>query len=305
MRVAAIDIGTNSTRLLVADVDGARISELFRHSIVTRLGDRVDETGRLADDAQRRVFEVLAGYRDEFAEAGAERVGGVATSAVRDSANGAEFVAEIDRRFGIAIDLIDGDREARLTFAGACSGDALGDAPTVVVDIGGGSTEFITGVAGRLDHHVSTNIGAVRHSERFLTDDPPTAAQLGDLINSVAAQIRAGVPAAERESVCRGVGVAGTPTVLASVDQRLEHFDPWKVHGYAITRDACERLLRELAALKLEDRCMVTGLHPDRAPTIVAGAAILLAAMREFGLDEVIVSEHDILYGIALELACR
>ncbi|MBI4898715.1 MAG: Ppx/GppA family phosphatase [Actinobacteria bacterium] len=303
MRVAAIDIGTNSTRVLVADVDGERISELFRHSIVTRLGDRVDQMGRLADDARQRVFDVLAGYRDEYVKAGAERVGGVATSAVRDSANGAEFVAEIDRRYGIAIDLIDGDREAQLTFTGACSGDAVGGTPTVVVDIGGGSTEFITGVAGRLDHHVSTNIGAVRHSERFLTTDPPTAEQLEVLIDSVTAEIREVVPADERERVRRGVGVAGTPTVLASVDQQLEHFDPWKVHGYAITRDACERLLHELAALKLADRREVTGLHPDRAPTIVAGAAILLATMREFALDEVTVSEHDILYGIALGLA--
>ncbi|MBK5230416.1 MAG: hypothetical protein JJE27_04500, partial [Thermoleophilia bacterium] len=143
MRLAAIDIGTNSTRLLVADVerDDAginRVDELFRRSIVTRLGDKVDETGRLADDAQQRVFDGLARYRDEFTNAGAVRVGGVATSAVRDAANGNEFIAEIDRRFGIAIQPIDGDREAQLTFAGACTGDAIGDEPTVVIDIGGG-----------------------------------------------------------------------------------------------------------------------------------------------------------------------
>lgn len=303
MRVAAIDIGSNSTRLLVADVEGGAVREMFRRSIVTRLGDRVDQTGRLAEDAQQRVLDVLADYRDEFTRAGAERIGGVATSAVRDSANGASFVAEVDRRTGIKIDLIKGDREARLTFAGACSGGAVGDEPTVVIDVGGGSTEFIVGAAGRLDHYVSTDVGAVRHSERFLLNDPPSQDQLEALIESVRSEIREQVPRADRERARVGVGVAGTPTVLASVDQKLEHFDPWKVHGHKLTRDACERLLGELAELPLAERRKVTGLHPDRAPTIVAGAAIMLAAMYEFSLDAITVSEHDILYGIALQLA--
>ncbi|MBI5311169.1 MAG: Ppx/GppA family phosphatase [Actinobacteria bacterium] len=305
MRVAAIDIGTNSTRLLVADVEAGGVSELFRHSIVTRLGDRVDVTGRLAGDAQQRVFDVLAGYRDEFMQAGAEIAGGVATSAVRDAGNGADFVAEIGRRLGVTIDLIGGDREAQLTFAGAGSGDAVDDQRTVVVDIGGGSTEFIVGEAGELRFHVSTNIGAVRHSERFLHGDPPAPAELDALLDAAAAEIRERVPSEWRAGIKRGVAVAGTPTVLASVDLALEEFDPWKVHGHAITRERCAGLLHQLAALPLAERREVTGLHPDRAPTIVAGAAILMATLEAFELPAVTVSEHDILYGIALDLAAR
>lgn len=303
MRLAAIDIGTNSTRLLVADVDNGKIDELFRRSVVTRLGDRVDETGRLTDDACERVFAVLSAYLEEYTLAGVERVRGVATSAVRDAANGAAFVTEIDRRFGIAVELIGGDREAQLTFIGAGSGGAIGNERTVVVDIGGGSTEFIVGDSDRLEFHVSTDIGAVRHSERFLHGDPPTADQLDALLTAASATIAEQVPADLRDAIARGVAVAGTPTVLASVDQALEEFDPWKVHGYAITREACERLLRMLAALPLAERREVTGLHPDRAPTIVAGAAIMLAAMRAFKLAEIVVSEYDILYGLALEIA--
>lgn len=303
MRLAAIDIGTNSTRLLVADVIGGVIDESFRRSVVTRLGDRVDERGVLSDEACERVYAVISAYVEECARAGVERVRGVATSAVRDAANGAAFVAEIDRRFGIAIEPIGGDREAQLTFAGAGSGDSIGDERTVVVDIGGGSTEFIIGEGGELLFHVSTDIGAVRHSERFLHGDPPTAEELATLLDAASREITDYVPAEMREAVAHGVAVAGTPTVLASVDQELEEFDPWKVHGYAITREACERLLATLAALPLVERRRVTGLHPDRAPTIVAGAAIMLAAMRAFDLGEFIVSEHDILYGLALEIA--
>lgn len=303
MRVAAIDIGTNSTRLLVADVATGRVDELFRRSIVTRLGDRVDLTGRLADDAQQRVFDVIAGYRDEFTQAGATVVRGVATSAVRDAANGADFVAEIDRRYGVSIDLIGGDREAELTYAGACSGDALDGDRSVVVDIGGGSTEFIVGEAGTLLFHVSTDIGAVRHSERFLPSDPPSAAELAALRAAVGAEIDERVPKARREGVRRCVAVAGTPTVLASVDLALEPFDPWKVHGHDLTRENTETLLARLAALPLAERRRVTGLHPDRAPTIVAGAAILAETLAAFALDRATVSEHDILYGIALDAA--
>lgn len=305
MRLAAIDIGTNSTRLLVADVAEGRVDELFRRSIVTRLGDRVDVTGRLAEDARQRVFDVLAGYMDEYSEAGAERVGGVCTSAVRDAANGERFVAEVEERFGIALDLIEGDREAQLTFAGACSGDALGSERSVVVDIGGGSTEFIVGEDGELRFHVSTNIGAVRHSERFLHSDPPLSVELDDLLAAAGDEIQANVPAEWRRGIVHGVAVAGTPTVLASVDLALERFDPWKVHGHRISLESCERILGRLAALPLAERRAVTGLHPDRAPTIVAGAAILLATLRAFDLSSVTVSEHDILYGIALDLAAR
>jgi exopolyphosphatase/guanosine-5'-triphosphate,3'-diphosphate pyrophosphatase len=244
LRIAAIDIGTNSTRLLVADVDDGRIDELFRRSIVTRLGDRVDQTGRLDDAAQARVIAALSGYRDELTAAGATRVVGVATSAVRDAANGDEFRARIAAELGIEIAVIEGDEEARLTFAGAnTAGEVGGAGRAVVVDIGGGSTEFIVGHEGELEFHVSTDVGAVRQSERHLHTDPPTAPQLQALIDEVEAIIESEVPARFRENVVQGIGVAGTPTVLASVDQALDPFDPWKVHGYEITREAARQLL--------------------------------------------------------------
>ncbi len=306
MRIAAVDIGSNSTRLLVADVRDGRVEELFRRSTVTRLGDGVDSSGRLAADSCERVHEALAGYSRELKAAGCERVGGIATSAVRDAANGAEFAAQILRRHGIAIDVIDGTREAELTFAGVATGSAFADgARTLVVDIGGGSTEFIVGEQGELRFNTSTNLGAVRHSERFLHRDPPTKSELQSLTEESTALLEQAIPAQWRGGVVRAVAVAGTPTVLAAVDQALEPFDPWKVHDYAITRSACDALLDRLAALPLAERREVVGLHPDRAPTIVAGAAILQVAMEVFALDQVVVSERDLLYGIALALSAK
>lgn len=304
MRIGAIDIGSNSTRLLLADIDGGEISELSRESIVTRLGDGVDESGALNDAAMERVFGALDQYSREIALAGCDRVGGVATSAVREAANGAEFAAEVTARLGIPLEVIGGDREAELTFLGASSGDALGGVGrSLVIDIGGGSTEFIVGADGRLLFHESTQLGAVRQSERWLATDPPLREELRQLLDEAETIVLDAVPTEFRRDIAHGVGVAGTPTVLAAVDQSLEPFDPWKVHGHQITLEAAESLLERLAALPLARRREVVGLHPDRAPTIVAGAAILLAAMRAFHLKEIVVSEHDILYGVALTLA--
>jgi exopolyphosphatase/guanosine-5'-triphosphate,3'-diphosphate pyrophosphatase len=304
MRIGAIDIGSNSTRLLVADVDGGEISEISRQSIVTRLGDGVDKSGALNDRAIERVMDALEEYAGEIVLAGCDRIGGVATSAVRDASNGEEFAEDVGSRHGIPIEVIDGDQEAKLTFLGASTGDALGGAGrSMVVDIGGGSTEFIVGADGELLFNISTKLGAVRQSERWLQGDPPTEAEIQTLLDEAQTIILDSVPAEFRRDIANGIGVAGTPTVLAAVDQELEPFDPWKVHGYPITIGAAERLLAMLAGMPLDERRKVPGLHPDRAPTIVAGAAILLSTLRAFGLEEVVVSEHDILYGVALQLA--
>jgi exopolyphosphatase/guanosine-5'-triphosphate,3'-diphosphate pyrophosphatase len=304
MRIGAIDIGSNSTRLLLAEIKDGVIGEISRQSIVTRLGDGVDTSGALNGAAMERVFEAIDEYSGEIVLAGCDRIGGVATSAVREAKNGKEFADEIGKRFGIDIAVIGGDREAELTFAGASSGEALdGVGRSMVVDIGGGSTEFIVGAEGELLFHESTKLGAVRQSERWLPTDPPLKNEIQALIDEAETIIVDAVPIEFRRDIARGIGVAGTPTVLAAVDQALDPFDPWKVHGYAITIDAAERMLEQLAALPLAERRKVIGLHPDRAPTIVAGAAILLSTMRVFGLGEVTVSEHDILYGVALNLA--
>jgi exopolyphosphatase / guanosine-5'-triphosphate,3'-diphosphate pyrophosphatase len=300
MRVGVVDIGTNSTRLLVAEVEGEALTELERRTTVTRLGEGLEASGRLSDAAMARVSETLAGYREAIDELGAERVVAVATSAMRDAANGPQFRDEIERRFGLDSRTISGDEEARLTFLGATSGRDAG-AGTLVIDIGGGSTEFVVGhPGGDPEFHVSTRMGSVRHTERHLHSDPPTAAELAALAADARAIVEADVPADVRRSVDAGIAVAGTATSLAAIDQQLEPYDPERVHGYRLGAQSCERLLARLAELTVAQRRDVPGLHPDRAPTIVAGAGILLESMRASGLDEVEVSENDILHGAAL-----
>lgn len=304
MRIGAIDIGSNSTRLLLADVAHGTVREISRESIVTRLGDGVDASGVLNRAAIDRVHAALETYRGQIKGAGCERVAAIATSAVREASNGAEFAAEIEREFAIGLRVIDGESEAQMAFRGAAAGDfAAGEGRSLIVDIGGGSTEFIVGEGAALLFHVSTKLGAVRQSERHLLGDPPTSEELTALLDDARGVIDAGVPEAHRRGIARGIAVAGTPTVLAAIDLALDPFDPWKVHGHEITVAACQRMLELLAGLPLAERRGVTGLHPDRAETIVAGAAILLCSMRAFGLGAVTVSEQDILHGLALQTA--
>ena len=300
MRVGVVDIGTNSTRLLVAKIDGGALTELARRTTVTRLGEGLEASGRLSDAARARVSEALASYRGALDEHSAERVVAVATSAMRDAANGPEFRDEIERRFGLDARTISGDEEARLTFLGATAGRDPA-AATLVVDIGGGSTEFVVGhPGGDPEFHLSTRLGSVRHTERHLHTDPPTAAELDALAQDARAIVEAEVPAGVRAGVDAGIAVAGTATSLAAIDQELDPYDPERVHGYRLGVASCERLLARLAALTVVQRREVSGLHPDRAPTIVAGAGILLESMRACGLDEIEISENDILHGAAL-----
>ncbi len=301
-RVAVVDLGTNSTRLLVADVEEGHVSEVERRTIVTRLGEGVDASGLLGDDAIARVFEALAIYRQRIDELQAEQTVAVATSAVRDASNGEDFRATLRLRFGIDARIIPGEEEARLTFAGATANRATDDAlETLVIDIGGGSTEYVVGTPGtEPSFHVSTRMGSVRHTERHLASDPPTEAELERARKEMGEIIRQDVPEDVREATAAGIAVAGTATSLAAIDQELDPYDPQKVDGYELTLEACERILDTLARLTVAQRREVTGLHPDRAPTIVAGAAILLESLEAFDLDRVEVSEADILHGAAL-----
>ena len=300
MRIAVVDIGTNSTRLLIADVADDRVEEVDRRTTVTRLGEGLEASGRLSDAAMARVSDALAGYREAIDSHGAERVIAVATSAMRDAANGPEFRDEIERRFGMDARTISGDEEARLTFLGATAGRDAGR-DTLVIDIGGGSTEYVTGrPGGDPAFHVSTQMGSVRHTERHLHGDPATAAELDALGADARAIVEAEVPAGVRSEVEAGVAVAGTATSLAAIDQELDPYDPAQVHGYVLSAERCEALVGRLAGLTVADRRELAGLHPDRAPTIVAGAGILLESMRAFGLDAIEISETDILHGAAL-----
>jgi exopolyphosphatase/guanosine-5'-triphosphate,3'-diphosphate pyrophosphatase len=307
VRVAVVDIGTNSTRLLVADVDGdGRLTELERRSVVTRLGQGVDASGALAPEAMQRVFDTLADYRALIDEHGAERTTAVLTSAVRDAANGPEFTARVREEYGLDARTIPGEEEARLTFLGATSerpDDAPG--PTVVIDIGGGSTEFVVGDGRDLIFHVSTQAGVVRHSERHVHSDPPAPEELNALRREVRSIFEAEVPAGVRERTRAAIAVAGTATSLASIDQQLDPYDAAKVHGYELSVGRLVELLGDLAAKTEDERRQITGLDPGRAPTIVAGTALLLEALGAFGLDATEISDHDILRGTALELVHR
>ena len=286
MRVAVIDIGTNTTRLLVADVTDGKVTEIERRTTITTLGEGLDATGRLADSAMERVTAAVAEYREAIDALGAEWTTAVATSAMRDAENGAAFRELLEERFHIDARTISGDQEAWLTFLGATAG-RTGTESTVVIDIGGGSTEYVLGrPGGQPEFHTSTQMGSVRHTERFLHTDPPSAGEL----EALARDVRATVPEITAE---RAVAVAGTATSLAGIDGAED------VHGYVMTVTACARVTDMLAGLRVSERREVSGLNPARAPTIVAGATILTESLRALGLDEVEVSDRDILHGAA------
>lgn len=303
MRVAVVDIGSNSTRLLVADVaaDGS-VAELERRSVVTRLGHGVDAQGRLSEAAANRTFEVLVRYREAIDALQCERNLAVLTSAVRDAINGAQFSERV-RDLGLDARVLTGDKEAQLTFLGAMSDRERTRQSGVVIDIGGGSTEFVVGSDHQPSFHTSLQAGVVRMSERHIDADPPTPQELKALRADVQEVFAAGLPVAIRGSVERGIAVAGTATSAAAIDQRLDPYDPAKVHGYELRRETVEDLLSLLSGMDESQRRQVRGLHPDRAPTIVAGMILLSEAMGAFRLDQVEVSEHDILRGGALRLA--
>jgi exopolyphosphatase/guanosine-5'-triphosphate,3'-diphosphate pyrophosphatase len=299
-RVAVVDIGSNSTRLLVADVAGGRVRKVERHSRVTRLGRGVDLTGRLAAEAIEAACEAVGDYAALYQEAGAETVVAIATSAVRDAANGSAFVAELRERFALSARVLDGEEEARLTYLGATSEHPPAE-PTLVIDIGGGSTELIVGSGEEISFRASLQLGVVRHTERHVSSDPPTAAELEALAGDVRGAIGGAVAGRALERARGGIAVAGTPTSLAAVELELEPYDPTRVHGHVLTLPSIQGMLSRLASAPLAERVKIPGLHPDRAPTIVAGVVILAEAMRAFDLDRIAVSEHDILYGAALE----
>jgi exopolyphosphatase / guanosine-5'-triphosphate,3'-diphosphate pyrophosphatase len=304
VRVAVVDIGTNTTRLLVCDVRDGRVTELERRTEITRLGEGVDAAGRLADAAKDRVRGALGGFRELIDRHGAERTVAVATSAMRDAEDGDAFRDQLGERYRLDARTITGSEEARLTFLGATSDLLEPDGAALVLDIGGGSTEFVVGRAGEApDFDVSTRAGSVRQTERHLVGDPPSPESLHALAEEVRQIVENDVPAEVRSEVETGIAVAGTATSLVAISQELEPYDPSRVHGFRLERGEAERILALLAALPLDQRRETAGLHPDRAPTIVAGAVILVEAMRGFGLDSIRVSEADLLHGAALDSA--
>lgn len=305
MRVAVVDLGSNSTRLLVTEIDGdGTIRDLERRSEVTRLAQGVDTSGQLSEEAIARVYAVLDDYRATIDDLGAQATTGVLTSAVRDAANGADFTTTIRERYGIDARTIPGQEEAELTFLGATSERPRGEeTPLMVCDIGGGSTEIVVGRPGAVDFFTSVQAGVVRQSERHLHSDPPEPHELQALAGEVRAALAAAVPQEVRGRVGEAIAVAGTATQCAAIELELEPYDPERVEGHVLEEGTLELLLARLAGMTEAERREVVGLHPDRAPTIVAGVAMLLEVLRAFGRDRVEVSEHDLLRGSALRAA--
>jgi exopolyphosphatase / guanosine-5'-triphosphate,3'-diphosphate pyrophosphatase len=280
VRVAAVDLGTNSTRLLVADVNG-ELTEVVRRLVITRLGEGVDERRKLLPLPIARVRNVLSEYRRELESLGAERTLAIATSAVRDAENGEAFLGEIEWSYGFATRLLSGDEEAELTLRGIGSVDA----GTLVVDIGGGSTELqVTGTELR----TSLDIGCVRLTERF-----------GEDVSAIRSHVRGLLPELEAE---HAIGVAGTVTTIAALDLGLEAYDPERVHGHSISNESVHAQTGRLASLTLDERTAI-GVEPGRAGVIVAGAAILTEILDRYRLDAIRASERDILHGAALAAA--
>jgi exopolyphosphatase/guanosine-5'-triphosphate,3'-diphosphate pyrophosphatase len=283
VRVGAVDLGTNSTRLLVADVEDGAVREIARRLRITRLGESVDTRRKLLPVAIARVRNVLTDYRRELERLGAERTLAVATSAVRDADNGEAFLGEVEWSYGFETRLLSGDEEAALTYRGVAAGRAVAPG-TMIVDIGGGSTELILP-----DRHVSLDVGCVRLTERFGEDADAAGSHVAGLL--------------PEWQVGAAIGVAGTVTSLAALDLGLVDYDAERIHGHALPAAGVDEQLSRLAALPVEERRQLPGLEPERAPVIVAGAAILRSILRHFRLDTIEASEHDLLHGVALAAA--
>ncbi len=299
-RVAAVDLGTNTTRLLVADVEHGRVTAVAQRLRITRLGEGVDERRRLLPAPIARTRNCLAEYRRELETLGAERTLLVATSAVRDAENGEAFLGEIEWSYGFATRLLSGDEEAGLTFRGATLERAL-SGPTLVLDIGGGSTELIVGGPEGIARRESLDVGSVRLTERFLPSDPPSVLELASCAGAVRSLLVERLPGNLR--VDAAIGVAGTVTSLAALDLGLDAYEPLRVHGHVLDTGGVRAQLERLAALPLAERRRVPALDPERAPVIVAGAVILRETLAHLALDGIEASEHDLLYGAALEAA--
>ncbi|ROQ24684.1 exopolyphosphatase/guanosine-5'-triphosphate,3'-diphosphate pyrophosphatase [Streptomyces sp. PanSC19] len=302
-RVAGIDCGTNSIRLLVADVhpETGELIELDRRMTIVRLGQGVDKTGRLAPEALERTFAACREYAEVIRELGAERLRFVATSASRDAENRADFVNGVVEILGVEPEVITGDQEAEFSFTGA-TGELHGDDRRLVVDIGGGSTEFVVG-----NKHVeaarSVDIGCVRLTERHVRHDPPTAEEVAAIRADVRAALDLAAEAVPIDTVETLVGLAGSVTTVAAIALGLPEYDSEKVHHSRISAEQVAEVTERLLASTHDERAAIPVVHPGRVDVIIAGALVLREIVERVGAREVVVSEHDILDGIALSVA--
>ncbi|GAA2700223.1 Ppx/GppA phosphatase family protein [Micromonospora olivasterospora] len=312
-RVAAIDCGTNSIRLLVADLPDpdagpdAPLVDLVRRLEIVRLGQGVDRTGRLAPEAIERTRVALASYAADIEKLGAERVRMCATSASRDASNAGDFRAMVEQTLGVAPEVVTGDEEARLSFTGAVRGlPADAQPPYLVVDIGGGSTEFVVGTReGGVRAAISVDIGCVRMTERHLHGDPPGPDQIAAAQADIAAAVDRALAAVPGREAATLVGLAGSVTTVVAVAQGLTGYEPERIHHARVSYDEVARVTADLLGKTREQRLAIPVMHPGRADVIGAGALVLRVIMERAGMPSVVASEHDILDGIAWSLAQR
>ena len=303
--IAAVDLGTNSSRLLVGRPTGdGDFTTLVRRNTITRLGQGVDATGSLAPEAVARVLDCLRDYKHDLDEHGVERLRVAATSAARDAGNREDFFDQVEAIVGQRPELLSGEEEGRLSFVGATRGLPEDDGPFLVVDIGGGSTEFAVGPnPSEVEGALSVDVGCVRLTEKFLLHDPPQPEELSAAISIVETyleDVRRELPTVGEARTL--VGVAGTITTVAAVELGLATYDPAAIHHFHLTRDAVEDVFRTLATEARADRIHNPGLEEARADVIVGGCCVLVAILRRFGFDELVVSEADILDGLVLSL---
>ena len=307
-RVAAVDCGTNSLRLLLADVDPGRaeLTDVIRRMEIVRLGQGVDQTGRLAPEALARTMAVLREYADVIARSGAQAVRMVATSATRDADNATEFVRLVKEVLDVAPEVLTGDEEAVLSFTGATAELAAGPdpGPFLVADIGGGSTEFVLGEAGRpAVHSISVNVGCVRMTERHLHGDPPLQAEVAAAVADIDAALEVAAAAVPVREAGTLIGLAGSVTTVAAIAMGLPAYDAARIHHARVAAADVRAVTRGLLAQTRAERAVIGVMHPGRVDVIGGGALILDRLMRRFGFAEVLVSEHDILDGMAWSLA--
>ena len=301
-RVAAIDCGTNSVRLLVADVDTPVPTDVVRRMEIVRLGRGVDRTGRLAPAAIEATRVALADYAEQIRDLGVARTRMVATSATRDAANADEFRSMVERTLGVTPEVVTGEEEAHLSFAGAVQGlPADLAAPYLVVDIGGGSTEFVLGTAEPVAA-ISVDIGCVRMTERHLLDDPPTPDQIAAAERDIEAAVDRALTAVPGRDARTLVGLAGSVTTVTGLALGLDQYRPEVIHHARISYEQVSKVTADLLAMTRAERLALPVMHPGRADVIGAGALILKVLMREVGLGAVVASEHDILDGICLSI---
>ncbi|WP_324291287.1 Ppx/GppA phosphatase family protein [Paractinoplanes pyxinae] len=299
--MAGIDCGTNSIRLLIADVGDGKLTDVARRMEIVRLGEGVDRTGRLSAGAMARTRKALVGYAAEIAELGVTKVRMCATSASRDAENAQEFRDMVRGVLGVDPEVISGNEEAALSFTGAVAG-LTAERPYLVVDIGGGSTEFVTGSAA-VDHAISMDIGCVRMTERHFPSDPPTPAEIHNAERDITAAVDIALTAVPGRDAKTLVGLAGSVTTVTALAKQLPAYDATRIHHARVSRDDVSRVTSELLAMTVEQRRALPVMHPGRADVIAAGALILRTIMECSGFDELVASEHDILDGICYSLA--